>query len=118
MAIKENELIISGTSSGDPSVGIDSGVFQINTGKNVTVEDLASMITDKERLKKNICENIDKLFLNREAIPYAHWLEFLVKEIFQELHDNGNIKIIFLIEDEEVLKEKAAETTPEGLEKI
>lgn len=114
----ENELIISGNSEGDSNVGIDSIYFQINTG--VTEVELASMVTDKERLKKNICENIDKLFLNREAIPYAHWLEFLTKAIFQELHDNGNIKVLFNTNEElEELEEKDAETTShEGLENI
>ena len=113
----KNELIIYGASEGDSSVGINSGAFRIETGMPIGIElidTLKTEIYNKESLKRNINKKIDEIYKYKNP-TYQEYLEMLIKEIFQELHDNGNIKITFSSDE---LEEKDVETTEEGLEKI
>lgn len=98
----EKELIIYGMSSGDSSVGIDSDNFKIETGMiidNNLIDSLKNQISNKEKMKEILNKKIDEIYKYKNP-TYQEYLEMLIKEIFEELYDNGKISISFSTDEE------------------
>ncbi len=83
---KKTNLIIYGQSDGDMSVGIPSGMFEIDTG-------LPNNKETKEILDSKVS---DKRFKN-----YREYIAFVIGKLFYGLHDNGDVSLNFSDEEDD-----------------